>query len=105
MPAAVTASVCRPWPSLWPILSASHSRAGVIHSGNPIDLGDVFDFTVYTEVMAAVCRDPEVDAILLHYGPMADFEVAAGREMAKRSLELARAGRQAPGHHRPLHPG
>ena len=41
--------------------------------------------------MAAVCRDPEVDAILLHYGPLADFEVAAGREMAKRSLELAKA--------------
>ncbi|MCL4502147.1 MAG: acetate--CoA ligase family protein [Deltaproteobacteria bacterium] len=67
------------------------SRAGVIQPGNPIDLGDIFDFTVYTEVMAAVCRDPEVDAILLHYGPMADFEVAAGREMARRSIELAKA--------------
>ena len=38
-----------------------------------------------------MCRDPEVDAILLHYGPMADFEIPAGREMAKRTIELARA--------------
>ncbi|MGP8050652.1 MAG: acetate--CoA ligase family protein [Desulfobaccales bacterium] len=70
----------------------SHSRAGVISSsGNPIDLGDVFDFTVYTEVMAQICRDPEVDAILLHYGPVADSERPAAREMARHMVELARA--------------
>ncbi len=96
--AVVAAYACRRYGFRLPPLAepladfiSQHSRAGVIHSSNPIDLGDVFDFTVYTEVMAAVCRDPEVDAILLHYGPLADFEVAAGREMAKRSLELARA--------------
>jgi acetate---CoA ligase (ADP-forming) len=37
-----------------------------------------------------VCRDPEVDAVLFHYGPMADFEREAGREMARRMVELAR---------------
>ena len=40
--------------------------------------------------MAAVCRDPEVDAVLFHYGPIADFEREAAREMARRMLELAR---------------
>ena len=40
--------------------------------------------------MAAVCRDPEVDAVLFHYGPVADFEQEAAREMARRMLELAR---------------
>lgn len=96
--AVVAAYACRRFgfrlPPLSPSLSEiirGRSRAGVIKTGNPIDLGDIFDFTVYTEVMEAVCRDPEVDAILLHYGPMADFEVAAGREMAKRAIELARA--------------
>ena len=95
--AVVAANACRRYGFRLPPLSAAladfirnHARAGVIYPGNPIDLGDVFDFTVYTGVIAAVCRDPEVDAILLHYGPMADFEVAAGREMLKRSIELAR---------------
>jgi acyl-CoA synthetase (NDP forming) len=96
--AVVAAYACRRFGFRLPPLSTSlakiireRSRAGVIHAGNPIDLGDIFDFTVYTEVMEAVCRDPEVDAVLLHYGPMADFEIAAGREMVKRTIELARA--------------
>ena len=40
--------------------------------------------------MAAVCRDPEVDAVLFHYGPIAEFERAAAQEMARRMVELAR---------------
>ncbi len=96
--AVVGAYACRRYGFRLPPLAApladfirSHSRAGVISPGNPIDLGDVFDFTVYTEVMAQVCRDPEVDAVLLHYGPLADFEIPAGREMARRMVELARS--------------
>lgn len=95
--AVVAAYTCRRHgfrlPPLSPPLAdfiRNSSRAGVIHPGNPIDLGDIFDFSVYTETMAAVCRDPEVDAVLLHYGPMADFEIPAGREMVQRFLELAR---------------
>jgi acetyltransferase len=96
--AVVAAYACRRCGFRLPPLSAAltefirtSSRAGVIHPGNPIDLGDIFDFTVYTQVMEALCRDPEVDAVLLHYGPLADFELAAGREMAQRTIELARA--------------
>jgi acyl-CoA synthetase (NDP forming) len=95
--AVVTAYACRRYGFTLPPLSQSlldsiraRSRAGVIRPTNPIDLGDIFDFHVYTDVMAAVCRDPQVDAVLFHYGPMADFEVEAGREMARRMLALAR---------------
>jgi acetyltransferase len=95
--AVVAAYACRRFgfrlPPLAPPLAEfirTNSRAGVIHPGNPIDLGDIFDFAVYTEVMAEVCRDPEVDAVLLHYGPMADFEIPGGREMVRRAIELAR---------------
>ncbi len=96
--AVVAAYACRRFGFRLPPLSAplakfirDHSRAGVIHPGNPIDLGDIFDFSVYTGVMEAVCRDPEVDAILLNYGPMAEFEIPAGRDMLQRTIELARA--------------
>ncbi|MEJ2672221.1 MAG: acetate--CoA ligase family protein [Deltaproteobacteria bacterium] len=99
--AVVTAYACRRFgfrlPPLSEALVASiqeRSRAGVIHPTNPIDLGDVFDFSVYTDIMDAVCRDPEVDAVLFHYGPMADFELEAGRQMARRMLEMARQARK-----------
>jgi acyl-CoA synthetase (NDP forming) len=95
--AVVTAYACRQWGFTLPPLSdqlvqmiKARSRSGVIHPDNPIDLGDVFDFSLYTDTMAAVCRDPQVDAVLFHYGPMADFELEDGRKMARRMLELAR---------------
>jgi acyl-CoA synthetase (NDP forming) len=95
--AVVAAYACRKYGFTLPQLSESlaksirqRSRSGVIRPTNPIDLGDTFDFTVYTDIMASLCQDPEVDAVLLHYGPMADFEREAGHEMARRMVELAR---------------
>jgi len=91
--AVVTAYACRArgfeLPPLSPALAElikGRSRAGVIQPTNPIDLGDIFDFSVYTEIMAALCRDPEVDGVLLNYGPMAEFEKERGREMVRRCL-------------------
>lgn len=95
--AVVAAYACRQFGFTLPALSENlvqdikaRSRAGVIHPDNPIDLGDIFDFSVYTDIMAAVCRDPEVDAVLFHYGPIAEFERQAAQEMARRMVELAR---------------
>ena len=94
MPAVNGVFSCRPSPPNWRNSSGERSRAGVIKPTNPIDLGDIFDFTVYTEIMAALCRDPEVDAVLLNYGPMADFEMERGREMARQFVEQARAAQK-----------
>jgi acyl-CoA synthetase (NDP forming) len=94
--AVVTAYACQRYGFSLPPLSESlvrsiqeRSRAGVIHPTNPIDLGDIFDFAVYTDIMAAICRDPRVDAVLFHYGPVADFEQEAARKMAQSMLKLA----------------
>lgn len=99
--AVVAAYACRRWGFTLPPLAdhlvnfiRERSRAGVIHPTNPIDLGDVFDFTVYSEIMAQVCGDPQVDAVLFHYGPLAEFELPAGREMARHLLELAQRARK-----------
>jgi len=99
--AVVTAYACRQWgfqlPPLSPHLAnllRERSRAGIIKPTNPIDLGDIFDFAVYEEIVAALCRDPEVDAILLNYGPMAEFERERGREMARYCVEQARAAQK-----------
>jgi acyl-CoA synthetase (NDP forming) len=95
--AVVAAHACRRFGFTLPPLSESlvhaikaRSRAGVIHPTNPIDLGDIFDFTVYSDILAELCQDPQVDAVLFHYGPLADFELAAGREMARRMVALTR---------------
>ncbi|MFZ5453034.1 MAG: acetate--CoA ligase family protein [Thermodesulfobacteriota bacterium] len=96
--AVITAYACRQWgfelPPLSPYLTQllkERSRAGIIKPTNPIDLGDIFDFGVYEEIMTALCRDPEVDAIIFHYGPLADFEIDRGREMARELVDQARA--------------
>jgi acyl-CoA synthetase (NDP forming) len=95
--AVIAAYACRKFGFTLPPLSESlvhtikaRSRAGVIHPTNPIDLGDIFDFTVYSDILAELCRDPQVDAVLFHYGPLADFELEAGREMARRMVKLTR---------------
>jgi acyl-CoA synthetase (NDP forming) len=67
------------------------SRSKIIKPGNPIDLGDIFDFQVYSRVMEALGRDPEVDAVLLNYGPVYDPEREAAREMARHLIDKSRA--------------
>ncbi len=67
------------------------SRAQIIKPGNPIDLGDIFDFQVYSRVMDDVCKNPDVDAVLLNYGPVYDPEREQAREMLKHFIEVSRS--------------
>jgi acetyltransferase len=67
------------------------SRSKIIKPGNPIDLGDIFDFQVYSRVMEALCRDPGVDAVLLNYGPVYEPERQEAREMARHFIKTSRA--------------
>jgi len=99
--ALITAYSCREWgfalPPLPPQverLIQERSRSGIIKPGNPIDLGDIFDFSVYSEVMAALCQTPEVDAVLLNYGPVYESERPEAREMARLLVEQARAAQK-----------
>lgn len=66
------------------------SRSKIIKPGNPIDLGDIFDFQVYSKVMDHLCQDPEVDAVLLNYGPVYDPERAEARAMAQHLIKRSR---------------
>jgi acetyltransferase len=95
--AVIAAYACSQWgfklPPLAPPLADlihKRSRSQIIKPTNPIDLGDIFDFSVYSEVMAALCADPEVDAVVLNYGPVYDPERQAARDMAKVFIDLAR---------------
>ncbi|MEJ2093020.1 MAG: acetate--CoA ligase family protein [Syntrophobacterales bacterium] len=67
------------------------SRAKIIKPSNPIDLGDIFDFGVYSEVMNHLCQNPEVDAVLLNHGPVYDPERAEARDMARHFVKASRS--------------
>jgi acyl-CoA synthetase (NDP forming) len=99
--ALITAYSCDQWGFRLPPLSPKveklireRSRSGIIKPTNPIDLGDIFDFSVYSEVMAALCRDPEVDAVLLNYGPVYESERPEARKMVQLLVEQARAAQK-----------
>jgi acetyltransferase len=70
------------------------SRSKIIKPGNPIDLGDIFDFQVYSQVMDSLCRNPEVDAVLLNYGPVYDPERHEARKMVGYFIEVSRSTRK-----------
>jgi acyl-CoA synthetase (NDP forming) len=73
-------------------LIAQRCRAGVVRLTNPLDLGDVFDFDTYVDLVQAALEQPEVDAaVFLHTytGPM---EQERSRRLVGRLAEL---GRQA----------
>jgi len=56
-----------------------------------VDLGDIFDFSVYSRVMADLCQDRNVDAVLLNYGPVYDPEREDARKMARHMVQQAKA--------------
>lgn len=95
--AVLVADACQRWGFELPPLSdeikaiiRKHSRAGVIEPINPIDLGDIYDFSVYREILAEFCREPEIDAILVNYEPIAEVERQVAREMIKEGITIAR---------------
>ncbi len=65
------------------------SRAGVIQPQNPLDLGDIFDFSLYNDVVAAFCRDERLDGIVYLYGPVSAQEKDEARASARIIVETA----------------
>lgn len=95
--AVIAAYACRQWgfklPPLPPELADfihESSRSKIIKPTNPVDLGDIFDFSVYSRVMEELCKNPEVHAVLLNYGPVYDPEREEARRMARTMIEDAR---------------
>ncbi len=94
--AVIAAYACRQWGFKLPPLAQEladfiheSSRSKIIKPTNPVDLGDIFDFSVYSRVMAELCQDPNVDAVLLNYGPVYDPEREEARRMARTMIEDA----------------
>jgi acetyltransferase len=63
--------------------------SSVIRRGNPLDLGDVFDFRVYAQVLEGMAAMPDFDAVVMvheYYGP---WEGERSRPLARTAAEMA----------------
>lgn len=70
------------------VQSVHHSN--LIKPRNPLDLGDLFDFNLYAEIMEAAAADPEIDAVLFMHEYLADARRHESRQLIPRAEELAR---------------
>jgi acetate---CoA ligase (ADP-forming) len=58
-----------------------HVRADVIHLGNPLDLGDLFDFDFYIWIIENTLRQENIDGVLFLHIYAAGYEGAGTRRL------------------------
>lgn len=66
----------------------SYFRAKVIQPTNPLDLGDLFDFDLYTTILEEVLKIKEVDGVLFQHGAIAE-EREPSRRLINAMKELS----------------
>jgi acetyltransferase len=65
-------------------------NSSLIKPRNPLDLGDLFDFNLYAEIMEAAAADPEIDAVLFMHEYLADARRHESRQLIPRAEQLAK---------------
>ncbi len=78
-----------PYPANYLEAIQQHTRAAVIKLQNPLDLGDLFDFHFYVEILKGALALPEVDGVLIVHGYRGP-EAKSSREYIKKAGELCR---------------
>ncbi len=71
-------------------LIAQRCRAGVVRLTNPLDLGDVFDFDTYVDLVQAALEQPEVDGVVFLHTYTGPMEQERSRRLVGRLAELGR---------------
>jgi len=64
-------------------------RAKVINPTNPLDLGDLFDFDLYTRILEYTLQRRDVDGIMFQHGAISDVEKAASRRLIEAIIQLS----------------
>ena len=67
----------------------SRSRAGVIRLGNPLDLGDIFDFSFYISVVEKVLRQNDIDGVVFIFVSQMEVEQEATRRFVENMAALS----------------
>jgi acetyltransferase len=66
----------------------SYFRAKVIQPTNPLDLGDLFDFDLYTKILEHVLRIKAVDGIIFQHAAVGE-EIQPSRKLIHKAKELS----------------
>ena len=66
----------------------SYFRAKVIRPTNPLDLGDLFDFDLYTKILEQVLKIKTVDGIIFQHAAIGD-EMQPSRKLIHTAKELS----------------
>jgi acyl-CoA synthetase (NDP forming) len=72
-------------------LIQGRSRAGVVRLTNPLDLGDLFDFDLYVDLVAAALEQPDVDGVVFMHTYTGPMERERSRGMVERLAALGRS--------------
>jgi len=85
-----------PFPELFLKKVREVFRANVINPTNPLDLGDLFDFELYTKILEYTLQRRDVDGILFQHGAISDIEKATSRRLIEAVVRLSAQ------HHKPI---
>lgn len=66
-----------------------HFRAKVIKLTNPLDIGDLFDYDVYVEIIEKTLRQKNVDGVVFMHTYFAETEGEKSRALFKKIQELS----------------
>lgn len=66
------------------------SRAGVVRLTNPLDLGDLFDFDAYVEIVAGALAQDDVDGVVFLHTYTGTGEQTVSRRLVARLAALGR---------------
>ena len=75
-------------------LIGQRCRAGVVRLTNPLDLGDVFDFDTYVDLVSAALEQPEVDGVVFLHTYTGPSEQQQSQRLIARLSELGRSARK-----------
>ncbi len=67
----------------------SHFRASVIKLTNPLDLGDLFDFDVYSHIVEQTLKLPDVDGVVFLHTYVSALEGISSLALFKRIEEMS----------------
>jgi acetate---CoA ligase (ADP-forming) len=67
----------------------THLRADVIRLGNPLDLGDLFDFDVYVRIIEHTLQQTNVDGVLFLHTYFAAIEGESSRKLLQKAASLS----------------
>jgi acetate---CoA ligase (ADP-forming) len=76
-------------PDFLSTISGSYATS-VIRRGNPLDLGDLFDFDVYANIMERAAALDTVDAVVFIHEYFSEFGAEQSRKLVPKADEVAR---------------